>query len=365
MFRLRLNELRVALQILPDSPLLIKEGRHLWSDEPAGKPNPKRRFFHDGAHIERLPRMSNRAGPKASPLSYDSEDGAFNMAFVYSTTADQGKRLYLPGASLRGVLRSSAERLIGRWQPGWTELSDPFRADEGAELSARHTAPSSAATYAAAGPIERCFGHTALRGRWTIGDAWIADERAAQPRLVVRDGVGIDRRTGAAEDGLKYQYETLVPGRQPLAFETTLTLVNFEQWQLGLLAHLLAALDGGAIRLGYGTRRGLGCVRLRVAALAFRWYLPRAHADELPTLGALLRAAGEPAEAIAALKLREPVEPLRLPLREHKGGLMAEWHAELPSGDQADPWAVTPWSTFGPLLGRSLTNWTPPTEESP
>lgn len=358
MFRLRLNELRVKLRIVPDAPLLIKEGRHQWREDPAQPPDKKRRFFHgvgtERSHIERIPRAPNRKD--LADRRYDTDNGCFDMAFVYSRTP-RGDRFYIPGASLRGVLRSAAERLVGRWQPGWTSFGDPFLHEQRTPDDATHTAEQH---YSAVSPVARCFGNTHLRGRWTVEDAWLPDEEQARPRVVVRDGVGISRVTGAAQDSLKYQYETIVPGDRPLAFHTTLTLVNYEQWQLGLLAHLLATLDAGTIRLGYGTRRGLGHVGVRVDELAFRWYVKRERTDDVPTLGWLLTASGSSESARAAWDLHEGAEALKLPMAMRDGPALApDWLAALPS-EEHDSWAGQPWSTFGPLLGAALSNWPPP-----
>ncbi len=300
MFAIRLNDLRVRLEIIPIGPLLIKEGRHLATEH-----GPDRKQgtveIHKGQRIadRRLPREPQRKDLKGAQRDYGHSDGTFDMAFVHSTTSE-GDRFYLPGSSLRGVLRSAAERLVGRWQPEWTRASDPFINAAEAWAQQQTPTPKGAAIYAHAGPIERCFGHTALRGRWTVDDAWITDEVNSPPRVLVRDGVGIDRATGAARESVKYQFEALISGEHEAVFSTTLTLVNYELWQLGLLAHLLAALDVGELRLGYGTHRGLGRVRVRVPELAFRWFPPKAQQPvngTIPSLSHLWELAGKPEHA--------------------------------------------------------------------
>lgn len=354
MFRHRYNELRLTLQLAPAGPLLVKEGRH----------TKQQRSFHRGVTRD-PPRPRRRDGPGYG--SYDSEEGAFDMACVWTQTA-AGPRFYLPGSSVRGVLRSAAERLIGRWQPAWVRASEPFQNQAQHWVLAQRDAErvlEGADIYRMCGPIERCFGHTALRGRWRIGDAWMVNERAAQ--VVVRDGVGIDRRTGAAANNVKFQFEAITGG----VFETTMTLVNYELWQPGLLAHLLAAIDAGDIRLGYGTRRGLGHVRLAVPAVTFVWYgaVPTQENDgvRLPTLAALV------GEDSAKYGLRDAGCTIVVPLQPDEDALIGSvWRAEppraaaLPDNDfQPTDWDAPFWAALAAPLDAVLAAWALPAEFQP
>src|SRR5262245_23365875 len=116
MFARRLNELRVKLLIAPVAPLLVKEGRH---QEGGDK---HLRSFHTG--VKRNPPQPRRRESRGYG-TYDSDEDCFDMACVWTQTS-AGPRFYLPGSSLRGLLRSTAERLIGRWQPEWVRASEPF-----------------------------------------------------------------------------------------------------------------------------------------------------------------------------------------------------------------------------------------------
>lgn len=357
MFATRLNELRVKIEIAPapESAILIKEGRH----REGGKKTV--RSFHPSARRD-PPRPRRREG--RGYADYDSDDESFDMACVWTHTAN-GPRFYLPGSSLRGALRSAAERLVGRWQPGWTLASDPFRnAAQTWVLDEREQERnlSGADIYRIAGPIERCFGHTALRGRWTIGDAILHDNH--QARVIVRDGVGINRQTGAARESIKFQFEAIAGG----IFETTIVLVNYELWQIGLLAHLLAALDAGAIRLGYGERRGLGRARLAVTYMEWRWYglAPSpAHGDvQVPPLADLARRAGITGD----YGWRDADQVLLLPLEEAPDALIGSvWRASSPrlapdDGFAQTDWDAPLWARPAALLAETLEGWAPPAE---
>jgi hypothetical protein len=98
------------------------------------------------------------------------------------------------------------------------------------------------------------FGHTRLRGRVVFTDAYPKEEIA----LEVRYGVAISRRTQAGYN--PFELEVAVGG----AFAGWIILENFELWQVALLAHALAAMNEGMVRVGYGKTRGLGKVRLQV-----------------------------------------------------------------------------------------------------
>ncbi|MBK9709823.1 MAG: hypothetical protein IPO81_00590 [Kouleothrix sp.] len=288
------------------------------------------------------------------------------MACVWTQTA-AGPRFYLPGSSLRGVLRSAAERLVACWQPNWGYVSDPFNnASEGwvQRQREREPSPSSADIYRMAGPIERCFGHTALRGRWTFGDAWMRNERDAH--IVVRDGVGISRRTGAAMNDIKFQFEAITGG----VFETTLTIVNYELWQLGLLAHALALLDGGQARLGYGTYRGMGRIRLAVTMMDWRWYgyLPSENAEgvRLPPLEQLATLAG----LDDSYGWRDKGQAIVLPLVPNATTFGSAWRLEPARGMALDGFASTdwdglPWPQLAELLAPTLNRWSLPDELQP
>ncbi len=365
MFQRRLNELRVRLLLVPQGPLLIKEGRHL-ADPQAGRALV--REFGD-YEKEQLPRVFNPAATRypAQPRrrdgrglgTYDSPDSCFDMAFVWSQTA-KGPAFYLPGSSLRGVLRSAAERTVARWSPEWAMAGDPFHSatQHWVERQRKNeTKVSNADIYRMAGPIERCFGYTSLRGRWTLGDAWMRS--GVEAEVVVRDGVGIDRHSGAAMSGIKFQFEAIVGG----IFETTLTMVNVELWQLGLLAYSLAALDDGAVRLGYGTRRGLGRVRVGVESLELRWYGVAPDSEgglvRVPTLHELSERAGL---GPTSYGLRDGGMELRLPLQPAEGTLVRSWRIEPARKAEGTDWAASPWPELAKLLPAALSGWEIPAE---
>lgn len=366
MLKQTLNELQVVLEIQPESPLLVKDGRHFERKEGETGEEWKERkkdriFFHQG--VQRTPRKP-RKKKESGYGSYDNADDCFDMACVFTRDAQGENHFYLPGSSLRGVMRSTAERLVGRWQPDLVHQSDPFDNREEKWVQDRRKegeSPDSATIYRRAGPIDRCFGHAALRGHWRIADAWMQDDHKA--KVVVRDGVGINRTTGAAQNDVKFQFEAITGG----VFITTLTLVNYELWQLGLLAHVLAALDEGEVRMGYGTRRGLGRVRVRVQEMVWRWYhlsheqQPGARATARITIPSLHSLANEMQieETYGWMDghLTSPV----LDIMYREGTLVPDMVLHFPN--TPSNWDSTPWDQFGPLLPEALETWPVSAEE--
>lgn len=189
------------------------------------------------------------------------------------STFRDGKSIhYLPGTSLKGVLRSHLERIARTLSPGSVCLPyyDPrrnisvpvvaeqqshgcgFRSPSGGRTDA---AP---AAYADSCAACRLFGSLKFGGRLSIGDAYPLPEH--EPALETRNGVGIDRFTGGTVRGVLFDLQALVGGK----FKANVRLTNFELWQLAGLNLLLIDLADEMIAVGSGRSRGLGRVRATV-----------------------------------------------------------------------------------------------------
>ncbi len=183
-------------------------------------------------------------------------------------------RPYIPGSSFKGALRAHVERVLrslldarGACNPlrdsercvsprQWEELRSLHREDDGA-LSA--------------GLEERlCMACSLFGAPWRASKVQVADLSVLPEswlgRYEVRDGIGLDRDTETARDGLKYDYE-VVPAST--AFAAHLICLNARNWELGLLGLGLRGFLRGAILLGGATSRGLGRVRLSWDSVGF------------------------------------------------------------------------------------------------
>lgn len=217
MLKQLVNECLIDLKITPDGPILIKSG---------------------------LPTIS---GP--------------DMAFV-TTWRNGTQEVYLPGSSLKGTFRSHAERIartlnrVAACNP-FVEVNQP-EAFCGLCFEERKKGKERGLegprAYADSCLICRLFGSTWYAGRLATEDAY-AEGRPPRPEQ--RDGVGIDRFTGGAAHGVKFDLEVVGEG----TFATHIHMRNFELWQLGLLGFVLADLADGLIRIGAAKSRGLGRVR--------------------------------------------------------------------------------------------------------
>lgn len=180
-----------------------------------------------------------------------------DMSFVRYPT-EWGEAPFLPGSSLKGVLRNGAESLL---RGLGLRVCDPFDVQRGDPQCQREWG----------GRCSACllFGSVLGAGHLLVEDflPWPPGEdpgrRKARvalvgQRSVIRSGVAIDRQTGAASQGRLFDYEVLVD----VAFWGRLTLRNPEPWHLATVAAALTLLDEGLLRVGSGTTRGLGRVRV-------------------------------------------------------------------------------------------------------
>lgn len=225
MLKALVNEARFALRIETMGPLLVKSGH---------------------ATID---------GPDMAPVR---------------TFRDNTWQYYIPGSSLKGVVRSHLEKIVRTLSPG--VVCNPFlrKANDaqnsadincGARIEQRRKNKETilaADAYAQSCPACRLFGSTAYAGRASFSDAYAAN--GVRVRTEIRDGVGIDRLTGgsAAKMRAKFDLQAVSVGE---VFTADVLIRNFECWQLGALFIAVSDFEDNLIRIGSGRSRGLGAVR--------------------------------------------------------------------------------------------------------
>ena len=258
------------------------------------------------------------------------------------TTFRDGESVYyLPGTSLKGVLRSHFERIARTLRPGSVCLpyyfdakrqGDSIPLDEEKESfgcgyrSRGDGADASSAAYADSCAACRLFGSLKFAGRFSIGDAYPLLEN--HPTIESRNGVGIDRFTGGTVRGVLFDLQALVGGK----FNAHVRLTNFELWQLAGLNLLLADLKDEMIAVGSGRSRGMGRIRADVAD--FRLSYLRT-GELLPSLAGIGQLA-TPAEREAyVLHAWTPAKPVALPEPEarglRQGYVLDDWSTRLQS----------------------------------
>lgn len=205
----------------------------------------------------------------------------FDHAPLLATIGDWTQPV-LPGSSLRGVLRSQAERIartlvthqaLGKPDPTGYFLKhcpacDPLTqrkpknsdglALESCDSLLRHTVGIS--ENAEILPEELClacqlFGTTRRGSRFFVEDAPFAGN---DPVYKMLDFLAVDRFTGGGAEHLKFDALVLW---QP-AFNVRLRLENPQPWELGWLTLVLRDLAEGWLRVGFGAAKGFGQVEV-------------------------------------------------------------------------------------------------------
>lgn len=221
MHKRRVNELKIDLTITPDGPILIKSG-------------------DDGGLDPTLPTMN----------------------FVRTMhPRSQRQTIYLPGSSLKGVIRSHSERILHTVFGDAPETCCNPLARDGNCFDRVRNIRDTAEQYQKMCLACRTFGHMANASHFLTADAYPVE---AINELPVRQNVAIDRLSGGVAVG-PFDMEVAMEGE----FEASLSLFNFELWQVGLLALTLRDIAEGRVRLGFAKSRGLGAVNVTLNRLEF------------------------------------------------------------------------------------------------
>lgn len=182
---------------------------------------------------------------------------------------DASGRPFIPGSSLRGVLRAGIEsfchslglnelhrktpdeslaRVPDELAKGWKDLDLVKRLFGSVVEEKRPAAPGAEKS-----------GSISYGSRLQISDAICEDTALFE----VRDGVSISResRTAAKEKGGKFDVEVVPAGTR---FGGRMRLKNPADYEVGLLAQALWMLDEGLLLLGGKSARGLGWVKVGI-----------------------------------------------------------------------------------------------------
>jgi len=226
--------------------------------------------------------------------------GGVDMSFVRTHHFGQQEEPFLPGSSLKGMIRSYAEKIcrslrdkpvpvcLPYLKPGDEKSGESRQASCGLQIEyakkiGDKSPISSCDIYRLSCPACRLFGSLGFASRFATSDGYLTKEFKEKGNAVfeIRDGVAIDRITGGTAGGAKYDLEVLTRGE----FGTRLEVRNFERWQLGLIGLVLRDMEQGLIRLGFGKSRGLGRFKARIKAFKVSYYGD--HPKHLSGLGGL------------------------------------------------------------------------------
>lgn len=192
-------------------------------------------------------------------------------------TYEKGARPVFPGSSLRGVLRSQAERIARTLatQAAWDTANPQQRFSD-------HCPACNPLTTKTDDPLASCnsfikmlgkkerdileqqgadrklclacrlFGSTWNGSRLRVEDAPLKEGTTTQYKVL--DFLAIDRFTGGGRDSAKFDAVVLWKPK----FSVRLFLENPEPWELGWLALVLRDLNDGLATVGFGSAKGFG-----------------------------------------------------------------------------------------------------------
>jgi CRISPR-associated RAMP protein (TIGR02581 family) len=191
-----------------------------------------------------------------------------DMEFVRVRTKE-GDTVYVPGSSIKGVLRAGLEAILGESNTKICSASEKMCHEKQKKDPDTKKVP-----YRMHCPVCRMFGSGDLASRLDISDVFPfdlddsnEDKKAKMENMeqmtTSRTGIKIDRKTGKTKGGALFEYEILGGGE--LFGEFTFT--NYELYQPGLLFTLFSLSNEGFLRYGHSKSRGLGVLNFEVESM--------------------------------------------------------------------------------------------------
>lgn len=221
-----------------------------------------------------------------SPISIGDGGNDFTPTAIDNPIIrDKDGKPFIPGTSLKGVLRSFMERLLAG---GFIEefkacniLEDEkdgncLSLDDIKEIKKNPKKYAEKKGYAGIQELsdqeaiatliyrEECdicklFGGHGFASKIKIYDSRFDGADGEKPVIQRRDGVSIDRDTLTSKDGNKYEFECVAPGT---VFKFEMTIDNLDEKHKKLLKIILNVLKNGELSVGAKTSSGLGAIRL-------------------------------------------------------------------------------------------------------
>jgi len=187
---------------------------------------------------------------------------------------------YIPGSSIKGAMRAKLEQILRtldtqgfKWNGQKIWACDPLdnsnccvTDSKRKQMQKKHTLNGNLNDTAFTAELLnahctacRLFGSPWVASRIYFKDMYLINKDEILKLFEIRDGVGIDRDTGTAKKGMKFDYE-IVPSWTKFRLEAILE--NVEDWEVGLFSILLKLGKKGEIALGGKVSSGLGWARI-------------------------------------------------------------------------------------------------------
>ena len=225
-----------------------------------------------------------------SPLHIGAGSDDFRPTAVDAAVIrDENNNPYIPGTSLKGILRSNIERIIAtgaidtesyKYKACNILMQDEKKSeekDESTENYLSHTCVDNKALkyikekykgdsqriaeeiYKNQCDVCKLFGGHGFASRIQIGDAKAILKDGEKVHTQIRDGVAIDRDTLTQRNGAKYTYEQVGAGTK---FNFYMTVENLEDEHKVLLGLIVNLVEKGELKVGGKTSAGLGIIKL-------------------------------------------------------------------------------------------------------
>lgn len=210
-----------------------------------------------------------------TPLRISSGRASDNTDAPFIRMFDQTP--YIPGSSLRGAIRSEVERIIATVEDAvgfrtctlftkgdCAEKTRDFLLKLGEKERDERKDKTKEERIAEFAEEELCdvcklFGSTVYASRLIFEDAQPVSGKIHNR---IRDGVGIDRDTGAAKDGAKFDYEVIESSKNGPFFGFRMMAENVNDKDKKIINLILGLLKHG-LYVGGKRSGGLGKIRLR------------------------------------------------------------------------------------------------------
>jgi len=167
---------------------------------------------------------------------------------------------YIPGSSLKGVLRMVSENIVNS-----LNLHE-YKCFMGEECKSRYdkllkkylkknllnNAKNLLQKYC---PVCKVFGSASYSAHLYVHDAYPVNNASRG----VKVGIAIDRRSGTAKKGARYTVEYVEPGA---VFHGNLVFRNVPNYLIGLVINALDMIDSGYVSIGGFKTRGFGRIKV-------------------------------------------------------------------------------------------------------
>lgn len=161
----------------------------------------------------------------------------------------------IPGSSVKGVVRSWFESILRGAGVNVCDVLDNKNCctskGENERKDCKDLRKRAEMAYESSCEVCRLFGGREFAGKLQFKDSYLI----GTPSFEFRDGVGIDRATGAAKGGAKYDFEIISKESE---FSFYLTAENLDDQQKKYFDFIVEGLKSGELSVGGKTSRGLG-----------------------------------------------------------------------------------------------------------